>query len=515
MRRSSACTIVAAGVLLTAACTAKAADPVQPVPSTSNDVRARAETRTALPASDVVVVGGQNAAELALATSRALFTAAPAVVLVAEDDQASLPDATSMAVDLQVPVLLTPAAGSTDPGGPLRAELGRLGARSVVPIGAGATRWSRGDARSASPTPVPVPAERARSGGLPDLKPAAPLAGLLVLALDQPRSRAAAGTARATGARVLLASHPDPRRDGKLIAALGGQPPGRVLALGSEFGPADRLRGRIGTAARGAMLPGGGQIAFPGRRMVALYGHPGDPRLGSLGEQPLDAAISRAQKVAASYRALVREPVVPAFEIITTVASSSPGPDGDYSSEAPVGQLRPWVDAARKAGLYVMLDLQPGRTDFLTQARRYTQLLMEPHVGLALDPEWRLKPDQRHMVQIGSVTAAEVNRTAAWLADLTRTHRLPQKVLMVHQFRLDMITNRATLDTRHDELAVVIHADGFGTPGQKFDTWRALHLNPPRNVWWGWKNFYDEDQPTFTPRQSVAVSPSPVFISYQ
>jgi hypothetical protein len=34
-------------------------------------------------------------------------------------------------------------------------------------------------------------------------------------------------------------------------------------------------------------------------------------------------------------------------------------------------------------------------------------------------------------------------------------------------------------------------------------------------VFWGWKNFYDEDKPTFSPQQTVAVSPSPVFVSYQ
>jgi hypothetical protein len=285
--------------------------------------------------------------------------------------------------------------------------------------------------------------------------------------------------------------------------------------LGAEFGPPDRLRNRIDTAATGVLLPGGGQVLFPGRRMVALYGHPGDTILGSLGEQPVDAAIARARSDAASYRSLVKEPVVPTFEIIATVASSAAGADGDYSSESSIAHLKPWVDAARKAGVYVVLDLQPGRTDFLTQAKLYTQLLKQPHVGLALDPEWRLKPGQRHMVQIGSVTAAEINRTAAWLAKLTRDNNLPQKVLMLHQFRLDMIINRSSVDTSHDELRVIIHADGFGTAGQKYDTWNAMHINPPANVVWGWKNFYDEDRPTFTPGQTVAVNPSPVFISYQ
>jgi hypothetical protein len=119
------------------------------------------------------------------------------------------------------------------------------------------------------------------------------------------------------------------------------------------------------------------------------------------------------------------------------------------------------------------------------------------------------------MVQIGSVGVSEINKTAAWLAELTRTHHLPQKILLLHQFRTDMITGRSSIDTSVDELSVVIHADGFGSASEKMATWQAVHAGAPRDVWWGWKNFYDEDRPTFTPRQTVAVKPSPVFVSYQ
>jgi hypothetical protein len=226
-------------------------------------------------------------------------------------------------------------------------------------------------------------------------------------------------------------------------------------------------------------------------------------------------AIARAEEVAGSYQELVDEPVVPAFEIITTVASSGPGPERDYSRRTPIDRLRQWVDAAGEAGMYVVLDLQPGRTDFLTQAKEYEQLLVEPHVGLALDPEWRLGPNQRHLEQIGSVRASEVNQVVEWLAGLTAEHRLPQKLLVLHQFTLQMIEDRAEVETGRDELAVLIHADGFGSRAEKLNTWRALHIDPPPEVWWGWKNFYDEDRPTFTPAQTVDVSPSPVFISYQ
>ncbi|MBC3190603.1 hypothetical protein H7X46_05940 [Pseudonocardia sp. C8] len=270
-------------------------------------------------------------------------------------------------------------------------------------------------------------------------------------------------------------------------------------------------------AAPRAQLPGGGTEVFPGRRMVALYGHPGTPSMGVLGEQDLPRSIARARRLAADFQPLVREPVVPAFEIIATVADSAPGPDGDHSAEMSVEELRPWVEEAGRAGVYVVLDLQPGRTDFRTQAMRYAELLARPHVGLALDPEWRLAPGHRHGTRIGSVDAAEVNATSAWLAGLVRERNLPQKVFLLHQFRVPMIRDRQHVVLR-PELATVLHADGFGTPAEKAETWNALHAapRPPGLRCWGWKNFLDEDSPTFTPRQTYDVGPeSPVFVSYQ
>jgi hypothetical protein len=465
--------VIAAAVLL-AACTTTAPAPPQ-VP------------RVGVPADTVTVLDGDPAA-LATATSATLFASSPLAVLAAADDPAAQAEAGGRAVALGVPLLLTP-----DPS----AELDRLGATSVLPVGTGAEQWVTRSGRAVSPDD-------------PDVT--APPAGDVV-ALTVDAASPAAATARAAGARVVAVTDPDPR----IAPPPGLAPlPAHVVALGGGFGPAERLYARLTVAAGGAVLPGGGQVLFPGRRMVALYGHPGVPALGVLGEQGVAESVARAQALAAEYRPVSDVPVVPAFELISTVADSGPGPDGDYSAEADVEFLRPWVDAARDAGVYVVLDLQPGRADFLSQAQRYTELLAQPHVGLALDPEWRLGPDQRPLQQIGSVGVDEINAVATWLADLTAGNALPQKLLMVHQFRLSMISGRERLDTSRDELAVVLHADGFGTPDLKLETWAAMHQGEPAGVRWGWKNFYDEDTPTFTPAQTLQVGPQPpVFVSFQ
>lgn len=271
---------------------------------------------------------------------------------------------------------------------------------------------------------------------------------------------------------------------------------------------------RIDVLRSGLTNPGGGIDLIDNTRFVAFYGNPTTSALGVLGEQGPVASLDRLAPIVAEYEA---DGVigVPTFEIIVTVADAVPGGDGDYSAEMSPDLVRPWIEAAADAGAYVLLDLQPGRTDFLTQAMIYEEFLRLPHVGLALDPEWRLEPDQFHLRQIGSVDATEVNLVSEWLAGIVREEALPQKMFLLHQFRLDMLTNRPDIEIR-PELATVIQMDGQGPIGTKYETYAAL-TNPADagRFEWGWKNFYDEDIPTPTPAQVLALDPLPVYVSYQ
>ncbi len=207
---------------------------------------------------------------------------------------------------------------------------------------------------------------------------------------------------------------------------------------------------------------------------------------------------------------------MPAFELIATLADAAPGADGDYSAELSPAAARPWVDAAKAAGAYVVLDLQPGRADLLAQAKLFADLLAQPHVGLALDPEWHLGPTEVRRTAGSGVGVDQINRVVTWLADLTREKRLPQKLLVIHQSRPSSVSGRERLDTSRDELAVVISSDGFGTPADKTDVWDALHAGAPDGVRWGWKNFLRDDRPVFAPERAAPLPPTPpVFVSYQ
>ncbi|QMS55926.1 MULTISPECIES: hypothetical protein [Kocuria] len=300
-----------------------------------------------------------------------------------------------------------------------------------------------------------------------------------------------------------------------LLSGCGGGPTENHDDAGGDAASSSQETSATPTPEKPAELIGGGTQLFPDRRFVALYGHPGTPGLGALGEQGPEESVTRVKELAKSYEPYSEEKVIPAFEIIATTASSEPGPDGNYSTESTVDQLKPYVEAAERNDVYVVLDLQPGQADFLTQATQYEELLKHPNVGLALDPEWRLAPGQLPLQQIGSVDAAEINKTSDWLATLTRDNRLPQKTMLLHQFSMSMIENREAINTQHPELAFVLHADGHGTPDLKTGTWNALQEGLPKGIRMAWKNFYDEDTPMYTPQQTFGVTPKPWFVSYQ
>lgn len=451
----------------------------------------------------------------------AMVEHAPVAVVAPAGQPRTIARAAELAATLRAPLVLGPAGrdavaiatGAEDVGARLDAwdtALVVAVGDVAVPAGTAVRRWSGGDeppaavralvdqAAAADDPGGPGAVVLVRAGGAPppSLVATARALGVQVHTLDDPFVLDdAARTALADAASVHLVGRPDDWRD-----------------LDPEV-----LAWHLEVVRAGHELPGGGYRIFPDRRLVALYGHPDGPALGLLGEQDVEAAIERAREHAEGYAEPSDVPVVPAFEIIATIASAGAERTGDYSRRTSIETLRPWVDAAGEAGLFVVLDLQSGRTDFLTQAKEYEELLREPHVGLALDPEWRLRPNQVHLRQIGSVGIDEVNEVATWLAGLAREHALPQKLFVLHQFKLTMITDRARLDTSHPELATVIHVDGQGGQAAKDATYRTLTtLDPPEGVWWGWKNFYDEDIPGLrSPEDTLAVEPAPVLITFQ
>ena len=521
----------------------------------------RPETKTP---NDNAVLGFASSEELATAASQAFFTKSPVVVLAHESEALR---GVSSAAALGVPVLIDGAGTApelerleaeavlaigpvADPGIPvatpandqeLAKQLGGIEVKDVatkdqgsaiselredsvsllVPAGADDSSGENGDdsdgdeaEESGTTQSTPEPAYDEILGDLPDIDKAEPVSDTVVLTSGGDDELAAVGTAIAAGAAVINSASHNPVATSDEVELLAQA--SVVLAFGERFGDEQTLEWHLRTAETGVELPGGGQRVLPGKTYVALYGHPGSSVLGVLGEQDAKETIARAEEHAEMYSDLIDQPVVPALEIIATIASATAGPDGDYSTEGEPALYEELIDLAGEHGMYVVLDLQPGRTDFLTQAKRYEELLKKPWVGLALDTEWRLLPNQKHLTQIGHVEAAEVDTVVDWLADLVKENDLPQKLLILHQFQVQMIRDIDQIDLSHPELAVMVHVDGQGSQGSKQETWRTLLANAPDIEYWGWKNFYEEDIPgPLSPEDTVKVAPRPDFVSYQ
>jgi hypothetical protein len=64
---------------------------------------------------------------------------------------------------------------------------------------------------------------------------------------------------------------------------------------------------------------------------------------------------------------------------------------------------------------------------------------------------------------------------------------------------------------------MIIQMDGQGPLATKFDSFESLTegWSETLGYWWGWKNFFDEDDPMASPAQVLGLRPIPLFVSFQ
>ena len=253
-----------------------------------------------------------------------------------------------------------------------------------------------------------------------------------------------------------------------------------------------------------------------GVRVVSFYGHPGAPGLGVLGQYAsAEAAAAAVEQWAVQYARLSTDRrVVPALHLIVDVAQRDPGNDGSYLSRMPIEAIQPYVEATRERGELLFLDVQVGWGDPLAEVQRLEPLLREAHVHVALDPEYatRGKHDPPGEA-IGFLTAEQVNGVQGYLAGLARSAGLPAKVLVLHQFRGDMLVDPASF-ARVDGVDLLIDMDGWGLPAVKLGGYDAF-ARAPYAEYSGFKLFFAYDTPLLTPGQVMALPHPPDYVIYQ
>ena len=305
------------------------------------------------------------------------------------------------------------------------------------------------------------------------------------------------------------------RRTVLTAAGLGALLLAVVLALASLSGGSKKGdRGTEGTAPPPSELPRGGRSIFPESRVIAFYGTPEDEELGVLGIGPPASIAGKLERQARPYaEGPGARPILPAFELIAVVANASGGHDGKFRTRLEPDTIRRYLGAARRARALLILDVQPGRADFLEELAALEPFLARPDVSLALDPEWQMGEGEVPGQTIGSMTADEVNAVSARLSDIVRRGRLPEKLLVVHQFTKDMIEGRERL-RRYPGVELVLNVDGFGdrtVKVAKYDEF-VSGRDPARH---GFKLFYREDANLMGPRDVLGLRPPPEFVVYE
>jgi hypothetical protein len=261
-------------------------------------------------------------------------------------------------------------------------------------------------------------------------------------------------------------------------------------------------------------LPRGGRTIFPRYRLVGFCGTPGAPALGRLTGE-LGQASEALVAYASSYAAPDGREILPVFELIAVVVQGAPGDDRMWRRRVDGAVVDEYLRAARKAKGLLLLDLQPGRSDFLTEAKHFERWLREPDVGVALDPEWAVKGDNRPAEEFGHTSGEEIDAVAAYLSALVAGGGLPEKALVYHQVTGSVVRDGGAITLRPG-VAIVQSVDGLGPKAAKLKTYGILSEDKPEAAHSGIKLFFDEDTRAggklMSPAEVLALEPRPEYV---
>jgi hypothetical protein len=199
---------------------------------------------------------------------------------------------------------------------------------------------------------------------------------------------------------------------------------------------------------------------------------------------------------------------------IAVTAQGSPGKDGQYRYRMPDSEKDKVVQWAREINGIAFMDIQVGHSTVKDELPHLEKYLKMREVHLGIDPEYSMKNGEVPCSSIGSFDASDINDAVDYLAALVKKYRLPPKVLVVHRFTQNMITNYQMI-RRVPEVQIVIDMDGFGSKTLKLSSYKQFLAREPVQFT-GFKLFYKLDKPLmYTPAEILKLTPIPVYIQYQ
>lgn len=258
---------------------------------------------------------------------------------------------------------------------------------------------------------------------------------------------------------------------------------------------------------------GAGQSILAERRLVSYYGNPLAAQLGILGELSKAEVVRQVKQRAAEYERLDGRPTQGAIELIAVVAQASPGADGLYRLRMADELIQEYVDLAEENDLQLILDLQPGYSSMRAELDAMRRFLVNPRVHVALDPEFELRPPRRPGLQLGSTDADSINDVIGEVARIVEANKLPNKIVIVHQFTESMIGRKGQIQDS-PLVDIVIDMDGFGGRGAKVAHYDAYVRDQPVEFA-GIKLFLRHDVELLDPATVMSLNPPPDIVIYQ
>lgn len=266
--------------------------------------------------------------------------------------------------------------------------------------------------------------------------------------------------------------------------------------------------------------PKDNRALLPFNRIVAYYGNFYSKFMGVLGEYPEDEMLEKLKGAVAQWEAAdPATPVIPAIHYIAIVAQADGGKDGKYRAVMPDSQIDHALELAKKVDGVVFIDLQVGLSNVETELPKFKKYISLPNVHIGLDPEFAMessgvKPGR----VIGTLDAKNINFAINYISQIVEENDLPPKILMIHRFTQDMVTNAKQIKPT-PEVQIVMDMDGWGSPERKKNTYAHVVVSEPIQFT-GFKLFYKndlkEDPPRMmTPSEVIKLTPSPVYIQYQ
>jgi hypothetical protein len=266
------------------------------------------------------------------------------------------------------------------------------------------------------------------------------------------------------------------------------------------------------------VYPNAGAL-LPFNRIIAYYGNLYSTKMGVLGEYPEDIMLPKLEGEVKKWQdADPTTPVIPALDYIAVVAQGSGGTSGMYRARMPDSEIDKVIAMAAKINAIVFLDVQVGLSSVQAEVPLLEKYLKMPNVHLAIDPEFSMKTGSHPGTIIGTFDATDINFASNYLANLVRENNLPPKILIVHRFTEDMVTNYKEIKTV-PEVQIVMNMDGWGDQAHKIATYKQFIYKEPIQFT-GFKLFYKNDILTpgsvmMTPTELLKLTPQPIYIQYQ